>query len=106
MAIIVREYTTIYGEKYNLDRLSYEEREFLDEMFSNYLSGSSSWEKLSAEWIRRGRKTIWKGGKLAVGSPVYTICQDLDSRLGIQEGMVAPVNDSEIRKIKQRGLIN
>jgi transcriptional regulator with XRE-family HTH domain len=82
-------YRAITGRRYELDALAAEESAFLREIMDLYRQ-RPDWAHFTREWIARGRATLWKGKRVAVGAPVYRICQDLAARLGIAEGRVSP----------------
>ncbi|MBX3468258.1 MAG: hypothetical protein KF878_15410 [Planctomycetes bacterium] len=82
-------YRAITGRRYDLDALTPEESAFLREIMDLYRR-RPDWAQFTREWIAHGRATLWKGTRVAVGAPVYRICQDLAARLGIAEGRVSP----------------
>lgn len=80
----LREYRTITGRKFDLGKLTAEERKFLAAA-RGYFHEHPSWTRFASWWVARFDKS-----GLGDGSPVYRICQDLEARIGIQQGKVAP----------------
>jgi transcriptional regulator with XRE-family HTH domain len=81
-------YTTLTGRRYDLACLSPEERSFLAAVYRLFRQ-RPGWDEFSRGWVSLGRETIWKEAQMPVGQPVYRMCQDLATRLGIAEGRVA-----------------
>ena len=77
-------YQTITGREFELSRLSAGEREFLAAVQAR-LPGEPEWSEFAAWWLNE-----FKDAGLPMESVTYRICQDLESRLGIAEGKVAP----------------
>jgi hypothetical protein len=79
-----KRYRTITGRRVDLGKLSAEEKKFLAKILKEY--------RRAPEWSAFTRR--WLGdlfaAKLAKDSAVWRVCQDLDSRLGIEQGKVAP----------------
>ena len=79
-----RAYETITGRRLALSKLSKSERQFLSAVGKKYRSGPE-WTRFAAWWygefVRSGLKTE---------SVAYRICQDLEARLGIDQGKVSP----------------
>lgn len=83
-------YRTLTGRRYDLGTLSVEERAALDEVRALYRR-RPPWDQFARSWISIAREKAWGGAKkIPVGSTLYRICQDLELRLGIAEGRVAP----------------
>ena len=79
-------YETSENKKIDLKALSEQEYEFLKKV-KEYYSKKPDWNVFSNYWLREGQK-IW-GGKQkreVVNLPVFLICQDLEVRLGIEQG--------------------
>lgn len=85
----MKQYETLAGRRFSLAELTAEERAFLDELLALYRA-RPEWSEFAREWVRRGRAGPWRGRRVPVGSPLYRICQDLEARLGVAEGRVAP----------------
>ena len=82
-------YTTVAGRRFDLAQLSAEERVFLAKI-GGLFRQRPEWNEFARAWVAIGRELLWKEGGIPVGHPVYRICQDLEARLGIAEGRVAP----------------
>lgn len=79
-----RNYRTITGRQLDLSELGRAEREFLRAVQEEY-AGAAEWSVFAEWWTRK----LTEAG-LSDSSPVYRICQDLEARLGIVQGKVAP----------------
>jgi hypothetical protein len=77
-------YQTITGRRIPLSELSQPEKEFLSHVQQKY-RGRLDWTRFAAWW----NAEFTRAG-LSTQSPVYRICQDLEARLGIQQGSVSP----------------
>lgn len=79
-------YTTLENEKYDCDQLTPAHKAFLAKVF-RYYARKPSWDKFANFWLSKGNE-LWKGikGKELVNLPSYKICQDLEARLGIEQG--------------------
>jgi len=77
-------YRTITGRTLELSKLTTEERLFVAHVLRFY-KNSADWSKFAALWTREFQKRGLNGSGLA-----YRICQDLEARLGIARGKVAP----------------
>ena len=77
-------YRTITGMTLDLSKLTREERPFIAHVHGFY-KNSVEWSKFAALWVREFDKRGLKQDGLA-----YRICQDLEARLGIAQGKVAP----------------
>ena len=77
-------YQTITGRKLELDGLGEQERSFLAGVQRRY-GKEPEWSDFSAWWSEDFRRS-----GLSTRSVVYRICQDLEARLGIAQGKVAP----------------
>ena len=79
-----RNYSTITGRILDLGGVGADEAKFLAAVRARYAAGPE-WSEFAAWWAgefnRRG---------LAGESPAYRVCQDLEARLGIAQGKVAP----------------
>jgi transcriptional regulator with XRE-family HTH domain len=78
------EYRTITGRRLELGHLTEAERGFLAEVNRKY-NKATGWSDFGAWWI-----TEFKNSSLLQESVAYRICQDLEARLGIAQGTVAP----------------
>ena len=77
-------YETITGRGFDLTKLGSVERRLLLRVFKEYQK-KPDWTWFAANWGQRFDKA-----GLPTESPVYRICQDLEARLGIAQGKVAP----------------
>lgn len=77
-------YRTITGGRISLSGLSDAEYHFLDIVAKKY-SVRQDWTRFAAWWNAQ-----FKASGLTTASAVYRICQDLEARLGINQGKVAP----------------
>ncbi len=77
-------YKTITGRRLPLDQLSAEERRFLGLVRSEYET-RPEWTAFGSFWMRE-----FLSSRLSTESVVHRICNDLEARLGIAEGKVAP----------------
>lgn len=93
-------YTTLNNEKYDLDNLSVLHKKFIIKIFI-YYKKRPEWNKFANHWLKEGLK-VWKNTnkKLVVNLPIFRVCQDLESRLGIREGYIKePDYRDELLKI-------
>jgi transcriptional regulator with XRE-family HTH domain len=81
-------YTTLTGRRYDLARLTPAERLFLAAAYRLFRQ-RPGWDEFSRDWVSLGKEILWKGAAIPVGQPIYRMCQDLASRLGIAEGRLA-----------------
>jgi hypothetical protein len=79
-----KEYKTITGRRLSLEGLSLQERNFLARVNTEY-QDRPGWSEFGKWWARQ----LDKEGFVET-SLVYRICQDLEARLGIEQGKVAP----------------
>jgi|SRR5579884_148849 len=77
-------YQTITGRRILLSKLSQPEKDFLSRVQQKY-DGRQEWTRFAAWWNAEFTKT-----GLSTNSPVCRICQDLEARLGINQGKVSP----------------
>jgi len=77
-------FQTITGRRLSLDELSTEERGFLAAVYRRYRE-APEWSEFASWWAEAFRRT-----GLPPDSIAYRICQDLEARLGIVQGKVAP----------------
>lgn len=78
------EYRTITGRKLDLSNLSQPERDLLREALER-VRKAGCWNRFAAWWLK-----AFNESGLQDSSPVFRICRDLEARLGIAEGKVAP----------------
>ena len=78
------DYETITGRRLDLSQLDAGEREFLGRVGEKYRV-QPEWTDFGSWWV-----TEFESRGLATDSVVYRICQDLEARLGIAQGKVAP----------------
>jgi hypothetical protein len=81
-----RIYETLENEKYDLNNLMQEEKKFLEKVL-DYYSKKPDWNIFSNFWMGQGQK-LWAGTprKEVIDLPIFNICCDLESRLGIEQG--------------------
>ena len=79
-----RVYHTITGRALDLSGISAEDAAFLNEVTEKFRA-CRNWTTFSSFWFGLFNR---RGFKIAL--PVYRVCQDLEARLGIAEGKVAP----------------
>ena len=76
-------YRTITGRLIPLSKLTKSERDFLSRVRQKY-GARLEWTRFAAWWNAEFTKT-----RLSGKSPAYRICQDLEARLGIDQGSVS-----------------
>lgn len=79
-----RTYRTITGRRVDLGDLGPTERDFLGTVQEEY-EGAPEWSAFASWWGGALRQA-----GLSESSVAYRICQDLEARLGIAQGKVAP----------------
>lgn len=91
-----RFYETIENEKIDIKALSEKEYEFLKKV-KKYYSKKPDWNVFSNYWLKEGQK-IWGGTskREATILPIFRICQDLEVRLGIEQGKTRLPNYRDI----------
>lgn len=77
-------YQTITGRRLDLADLGTSERKFLAGVQGLYAQ-APEWSEFSARWMESFQKA-----EIPAASLSYRICQDLEARLGIAQGKVAP----------------
>lgn len=77
-------FETITGRRLDLGTLGAKEREFLAAVQAGY-EKEPEWAGFAAWWPKEFQRSGLSGG-----SVTYRICQDLEARLGIAQGKVAP----------------
>jgi len=79
-------YETLENEKFDTKTLTEKEYKLLEKVI-NYYSKKPDWNVFSNYWLKEGQK-IWAGTpkREVVDFPVFRICQDLEMRLGIEQG--------------------
>jgi len=79
-------YETIENEKFDINSLSKKELTFLKKVIK-YYSKKPDWSLFSNYWLKEGQK-LW--GRMpkrqVVNLPLFRVCQDLEVRLGIEQG--------------------
>lgn len=78
------EYRTITGRKLDLSKISPPERTLLREALER-VRKTGGWNRFAAWWLK-----AFNESGLPDASPVFRVCRDLEARLGIAEGKVAP----------------
>src|SRR6516162_2051000 len=79
-----RVYQTITGRRIPVGKLSRSEKALLGRVQQKYNS-RVDWTRFAAWW-----NVEFTRSGLDPRSPVYRVCQDLEARLGIQQGSVSP----------------
>lgn len=82
-------YRTLTGRVFELHVLSKKERAALSEVEELYRT-TPDWTEFARAWPTILRRRVWGRKKVPVGSPLYRICQDMELRLGVAQGQVAP----------------
>lgn len=82
-------YRTLTGRAFDLHALPKKERAALAEVEAIY-RGHPDWTEFARTWPFVLRKRVWGRRKVPVGSPLYRVCQDMEVRLGVAQGQVAP----------------
>jgi hypothetical protein len=77
-------YQTITNRRIPVSKLSRSEKAFLCRVQQHY-HARLEWTRFAAWW-----NAEFSRSGLTTRSPVYRICQDLEARLGIQQGSVSP----------------
>jgi hypothetical protein len=77
-------YRTITGRRIAMSDLTETESGFLEKVGKKYNS-KQNWTRFAAWW-----NAEFNGAGLSTSSLVYRICQDLEARLGINQGKVSP----------------
>jgi hypothetical protein len=77
-------YQTITGRRMPMSNLTETESGFLEKVAKKYNS-KQRWTRFAAWW-----NAEFTGAGLSTSSVVYRICQDLEARLGINQGKVSP----------------
>lgn len=79
-------YKTLNGGFYNINELPVESKSIYTEIKASYDAGIE-WTRFTNLWTQRISETFSNEPKsVIVESPIYKICQDLDSRIGIKQG--------------------
>jgi transcriptional regulator with XRE-family HTH domain len=79
-----RAYLTITGRRIALSKLNKPEKTFLAMVGKKFKAGPE-WTRFAAWWYGEFARA-----RLSAASPAYRICQDLEARLGIDQGKVSP----------------
>jgi hypothetical protein len=82
-------YRTLTGRLMNLQALSQKERKALGEVDEVYRR-RPGWTEFARTWPAILRERVWGKKRAPVGSTVYRVCQDMELRLGVAQGQVAP----------------
>ncbi len=82
-------YRTLTGRQIDLAGLTPKEREALAEVEALY-GQRPDWTEFGRTWPAILRKRVWGRKKTPVGAPLYRVCQDMELRLGVAQGQVAP----------------
>lgn len=82
-------YRTLTGRVIDLHALSQKERDALAEVDAVFRL-RPDWTEFARTWPAVLRKRVWGKRKVPVGAPLYRVCQDMEFRLGVAQGQVAP----------------
>lgn len=82
-------YRTLTGRLMDLHALSKKERAALAEVDEAFRL-RPSWTEFARTWPAILRERVWGRKKVPVGAPLYRVCQDMELRLGVAQGQVAP----------------
>jgi len=77
-------FETLIGKKLVLNGLSEKEKKLLQQVQERFRT-SPEWTEFTSWWIDQLNRS-----GLSMNSVVYEICQDLEARLGVTQGKVAP----------------
>ena len=79
-------YRTLDGEIFNLDELTDQQKRIYTEVKYAY-DTNPEWTEFSNLWITKLKEALaGKEPASIVEEPIFKICQDLESRLGIRQG--------------------
>ncbi len=79
-------YKTLNSEVFDLDQLT-NEQEAIYRAVESFYDTNPDWGEFSNFWIARMREVLGnEESSSVIKAPIYKICQDLDSRLGIRQG--------------------
>ena len=79
-------YRTLDGKVFNLDELTEQQKLIYSEVKSFY-DTNPDWNQFSNMWSDRLRESFTGvDPHIVVEEPIFEICQDLESRLGIRQG--------------------
>lgn len=77
---------TLNGEVFDIDDLTGEQKAVYAAVRPSY-DTNIEWTEFTNLWVAQLRETFGdKGTSVVAKEPIYKICQDLDSRLGIRQG--------------------
>ncbi|MCO5167791.1 MAG: helix-turn-helix transcriptional regulator [Planctomycetes bacterium] len=82
-------YRTMTGRRIDLGALSSKERDALAEVEGLY-EQRPDWTEFARTWPAVLRRRVWGRKKVPVESALYRVCQDMELRLGVAQGQVAP----------------
>jgi len=89
-------YRTLNGEVFDLDKLPAKQKSIYAELKSFY-DVNVEWTKFTNLWVAKVREVFGaKEPSEIVEKPIYKICQDLDSRLGIRQGYTREPNYQDL----------
>ena len=93
-------YTTLEGEKFDVDKLSSEDS-LIYRQVREYLGQSPKpgWVDFANFWTRLV-VNLYREIPEITEKPIYKICQDLECRLGIEQGYIEP---EEIPVTEEKG---
>jgi hypothetical protein len=81
-------YTTLKDEEFNIDELPPNHQKAYTAVRKHF-DASMDWTDFANFWLNKMRELTENGNKSGlVRSPLYRICQDMESRLGIKQGYV------------------
>jgi transcriptional regulator with XRE-family HTH domain len=85
----VESHRTLTGRTLDLRELPAKERDALSELHRLY-DTRPGWADFARRWPQLLRERVWGRKKVPVGAPLYRVAQDLELRLGVAEGRIAP----------------
>ena len=87
-------YETLSGEVFDLDLLPARHREAYEEI-KNYFDGQPHWNDFANFWLSRLKSIVSSSEEKLSETALFRICQDLESRLGIQQGFTRRADYTE-----------
>ena len=80
-------YKTLSGEVFDLDFLPAQHREAYEEI-KDYFDEQPHWNDFANFWLSKLKSIVNSSGEKLSETALFRVCQDLESRLGIQQGFI------------------